>query len=166
MDIRLRGSLLALAALLVGTGAPAQALPDGVTPRMVAEGRRLFEGRGLCAGCHGARATGAVGPDLTDAEWWHSDGSYEAIARQILAGVPPGTARSGVPMPPRGGSSLSEAEVRAVAAYVHSLRGVERAAADAARACPNGGTGAMGAHRGMGGPHRHATRERNGPCRI
>lgn len=160
MDVRLRGGLLGLAAVLLGSGAKAQALPEGVTPQMVAEGQRLFEGRGLCAACHGARATGAVGPNLADGDWWHSDGSYEAIVRQILVGVPSGKARTGVPMPPKGGASLSEAEVRAVAAYVHSLRGVERTAADAATGCPEAGKGAMGA------PHRREMRGGNGPCRI
>ncbi len=149
MDVRLRGGVLALAVLLAAGGARAQALPDGVTPQMVAEGRKLFEGRGLCSACHGAKATGLLGPNLTDADWWHSDGSYEAIVAQIRSGVPAGAARTGVPMPPRGGSSLSDSEVRAVAAYVHSLRPITDAgaagrAADRVAPCTARGTATMG----------------------
>ena len=29
----------------------------------------------------------AVGPNLTDAEWIHSDGSYDAIVKQVTTGV-------------------------------------------------------------------------------
>ena len=28
-----------------------------------------------------------MGPNLTDAEWIHSDGSYDAIVKQITTGV-------------------------------------------------------------------------------
>lgn len=148
MDVRLRGGVLVLAALLAAGGARAQALPEGVTPEMLTQGRKLFEGRGLCASCHGTKATGALGPNLTDAEWWHSDGSYPAIVHQITQGVPPGQARSGTPMPPKGGSSLSPAEVRAVAAYVHSLRTVTNAGA------VGGSSGSVAAGAGGAG-HQH-----------
>ena len=149
MDVRLRGGVLVLAALLAASGARAQALPEGVTPEMLTQGRKLFEGRGLCASCHGTKATGALGPNLTDAEWWHSDGSYPAIVHQIMHGVPAGQSRSGTPMPPKGGSSLSPTEVRAVAAYVHSLRTVTNAGA----AGGSSGSVAVGAG-GAGHQHR------------
>jgi len=101
-------------------------LPTGVTPRLIAEGEALFLNQGLCFICHGTDATGArgVGADLTDAEWWHSDGSYEAIVAQILTGVSTEEARNelGAMMPPRGGSAITEEQVHAVAAYVWSLR--------------------------------------------
>ena len=157
MDVRLRGGVLVLAALLAASGARAQALPEGVTPEMLAQGRKLFEGRGLCSSCHGTRATGALGPNLTDAEWWHSDGSYPAIVQQITQGVPPGQARSGTPMPTKGGSSLNPAEVRAVAAYVHSLRTVTNAGAvgGSSGSVATGAGGAGHQHRaGPGGGHR------------
>lgn len=176
MDVRLRGGVLALAALLAAGGARAQALPDGVTPQMVVEGRKLFEGRGLCSACHGAKATGLLGPNLTDADWWHSDGSYEAIVTQIRGGVPAGTARTGVPMPPKGGSSLSDSEVRAVAAYVHSLRTVTNAGASGGSSCSiaAGAGGAGHQHRaGQGGgqgagacPMHGRGHGGNGPCRT
>ncbi len=167
MDARLRGGLLALGAMLAAAGARAQALPEGVTPQMVAEGRKLFEGRGLCAGCHGRDARGLVGPNLTDGDWWHSDGTYPAIVQQITRGVSATAARSRTPMPPKGGASLSDAEVRAVAAYVYSLR----AAANAGMPGDSGGTLARGAGRcpGRGAGHcaaHGAGRGMHGPCRT
>ena len=118
-------SLLTLVGLL---GAPtmleaqAEALPDSVTPAMVAEGATLFQGAGICAACHGPDGTGLTGPDLTDDEWVHSDGSYESIVERILAGVPADSSKSGIPMLPKGGSQLTDEQVRMVAAYVWSFR--------------------------------------------
>jgi mono/diheme cytochrome c family protein len=88
---------------------------------MIEEGGKLFKGAGLCAACHGVSATGGVGPSLVDTVWLHSKGTFEEIARQITAGVPQAQAKSGMMMPPRGGSAISDAQVRAVAAYVWSL---------------------------------------------
>lgn len=96
-------------------------LPPGVTIDMVARGKVVFEGEGLCANCHGADATGLLGPNLTDADWWHAKGNYLEIVTQILGGVPPEKSTNGVAMPPRGGSSISDAEVQAAAAYVWAL---------------------------------------------
>jgi mono/diheme cytochrome c family protein len=107
-------------------GAQQVDLPEGVTSELIFEGKTLFLDQGLCFICHGTDATGArgVGADLTDEEWWHSDGSYEAIVNQILTGVSSEEARNpmGAMMPPRGGSEITDEQVRAVAAYVWSLR--------------------------------------------
>jgi cbb3-type cytochrome c oxidase subunit III len=101
-------------------------LPEGVTELMVEQGEVVFKGEGNCWACHGADATGSrgVGPNLTDDDWWHSDGTYEAIVNQILSGVSSDQARNAFSamMPPRGGSGINEEQVRAVAAYVWSLR--------------------------------------------
>lgn len=121
---------LALVGFALIGAAPARAqtdsLPAGVTTEMVEAGEAIFAGDGNCWACHGQDATGArgVGPDLTDDAWWHSDGSYEAIVRQILTGVSRDRARNafGAEMPPRGGSRITDEQVRAVAAYVWSLR--------------------------------------------
>jgi mono/diheme cytochrome c family protein len=96
-------------------------LPKGVTAAMVEKGKQLFEGQGLCAACHGFDGKGAVGPDLTDTVWVHNKGSFEEIAAQIIRGIPESESKSGNIMPPRGGSTLSDEELRAVAAYVWSL---------------------------------------------
>ena len=83
------------------------ALPQGVTEEMVRAGEQLFKSDGNCSVCHGEDATGArgVGANLTDDEWWHSDGSYEAILRTIGTGVPSDKVRNAfrAMMPPRGG---------------------------------------------------------------
>lgn len=97
-------------------------LPPEVTAGMIEAGAAIYAGAGLCAACHGADAGGTVGPNLKDDEWVHGDGSYESIVRRILEGVAADKSESGTPMPPRGSGSLSDDQVRAVAAYVWSLR--------------------------------------------
>jgi mono/diheme cytochrome c family protein len=108
---------------LLGAGAAqAQAtLPTGVTPAMVQKGDSIFHKQGLCYACHGQDAKGLVGPNLTDDVWIHSKGTYEDIVHQVMTGVPKEESKSGVPMPARGGSTISDDEVKAVAAYVWSL---------------------------------------------
>ena len=61
--------------------------------------------RELCYACHGANAQGAVGPNLTDSEWIHGDGSYDFIVATVTSGIPKEKAKRGVPMPPKGGST-------------------------------------------------------------
>ena len=102
---------------------PAGALPAGVTAEMVAEGNTLFHGAGICLTCHGQDAKGVpgLGVNLTDQEWLHSDGSYEAIVNQIMHGVTATESKSGVAMPAKGGSAITDEQVKAVAAYVYSL---------------------------------------------
>jgi mono/diheme cytochrome c family protein len=118
--------LLLIAAPLAAQGT--DSLPPGVTTETIAEGRKVFGGVGLCTACHGpaAKGTPGLGPNLTDAEWLHSDGSFEALVAQITAGVPSNKSKSGVAMPPKGGAALSDAQVRAVAAYVWSLSRVTK----------------------------------------
>ncbi len=124
MDIRLRVGLLiggvALAAPEAGAQAP-DSLPPAVRAAMIERGRAVFSGPGACFACHGSDARGALGPSLADSVWLHSDGSYEAIIQQVQQGVPAAQSKSGVVMPPRGGTQLSDQDVRAVAAYVWSL---------------------------------------------
>lgn len=100
-------------------------LPAGVTVEMVAEGNTLFHGAGICFTCHGQNGTGVtgLGPALGDAEWLHSNGSYEAIVNQIMSGVTATASKTGVAMPAKGGSAITDDQVKAVAAYVYSLRG-------------------------------------------
>ncbi len=121
MDTRTRLSvLLALTAVLGARPAVAQA-PAGVTAALITQGDSIFHSKGNCYACHGANAQGAVGPNLTDAEWIHSDGSYDAIVKQVTTGVAKEESKSGIPMPPKGGSTITDDEVKAVAAYVYSL---------------------------------------------
>jgi cytochrome c oxidase cbb3-type subunit 3 len=70
-----RVGLLVAALALLGAGqALAQekaAAPAGVTPAAIAQGDSIFHKDGMCYACHGSNAEGAVGPNLTDAEWLH-----------------------------------------------------------------------------------------------
>jgi mono/diheme cytochrome c family protein len=134
MDSRIRHGVLiraGLAALgLAGFSATAfearrstqsDSLPTGVTRAMLDRGKKLFHGAGLCVACHGLNGKGGIGPNLTDSTWIHHDGSYEALVRQILAGIGKDVSKSGEIMPPRGGSGLNEKDIRAIAGYVWSL---------------------------------------------
>jgi mono/diheme cytochrome c family protein len=127
MDAGIRNGILSLAGLAIFLGAgglpvrQADSLPSGVTRAMVDRGKQLFQGAGLCIACHGVDAKGAIGPNLTDTIWLHHDGSYEALVRQILLGIDQKSSKSGQIMPPKGGSSLAEKDLRAVAAYVWTL---------------------------------------------
>lgn len=129
MDARLRHGLLILGLGFTGLiGTPPAAaqsatpLPEGVTPDMVAQGRKLFQGAGLCLACHGATAKGNIGPDLTDATWLHEQAKgFDGLVALITAGIPLEDATTGQLMPPRGGSAMNPKEIRAVAAYVWTL---------------------------------------------
>jgi mono/diheme cytochrome c family protein len=97
------------------------AAPAGITPELIAQGDKVFHGPGNCYACHGTNAQGAVGPNLTDAEWLHNKGSFEEIVAQVTNGVPKEESKTGIPMPAKGGGSISDDDVKAVAAYVYSL---------------------------------------------
>jgi len=96
-------------------------LPLGVNTEMVAAGYDIFHRSESCVRCHGRSATGDTGPNLTDQEWLHAKGSFLSIVQAILTGFPGGRSRSGIIMPPRGGSQMNDTDVYAVAAYVWSL---------------------------------------------
>jgi len=108
--------------LLVVPAAKAQ-LPEGVTQQMIDQGKTIFNGAGICMACHGGDAKGVpnLGADLTDEEWNHGDGSFEAILKIIQEGVSSEESSSGSVMPPKGGSQIDDEQLRAVAAYVWSL---------------------------------------------
>lgn len=80
-------------------------------------GAEVFEYN--CAACHGENGMGMVeqgAPNLTDAIWLYG-GDYDALYETVW------NSRFGV-MPPWQ-NRLSEAEIRAVSAYVHQLGGGE-----------------------------------------
>jgi mono/diheme cytochrome c family protein len=119
-----RLGLLVAVASLVGTGQAAaqeKTAFTGVTAAAIAKGDTIFHKTGLCYACHGSNAEGSVGPNLTDAELLHSDGSYDMIIATVTSGVPAEKAKKGMAMPPKGGSAISDEDVKAVAAYVYSL---------------------------------------------
>ena len=109
-----------LALILSTRPAASQNLPAGVTEKMISDGANVFKGSGLCFACHGQDAKGmpSLGANLTDSEWIHIDGSYEKIVELVTSGT---SSSAGVAMPPKGGSAISDADVKAVAAYVWRL---------------------------------------------
>ena len=85
---------------------------------LVAAGETVFMDN--CAACHGEQAQGDIyqgAPNLSDAIWLYG-GDYDTVKYTVV------NSRYGV-MPPMGGADLSEAEIRAVALYVHQLGGGE-----------------------------------------
>lgn len=78
-------------------------------------GKQLFADN--CAGCHMAGGQGKIGlaPNLVDDSWIFG-GSHDKIYETLTAG------RKGY-MPPRGGSTISDAQVKQVSHYVLSLSG-------------------------------------------
>jgi mono/diheme cytochrome c family protein len=100
------------------------------TPQQLARGDSIFRGKlagGTCFTCHQLNARGLPGlaPDLTDNKWLHGDGSYEFIVATIQKGVPK-PKQANAPMLPRGGTGMNEEQIRAVAAYVYSLRNTKK----------------------------------------
>ncbi len=100
-----------------------QELPEGVTEEMVTQGETIYAGAGICSSCHGPVGAGvpSLGADLTDAEWLHSDGSYEGVVKSVMEGVTAQASSSGIPMPAKGGTKISDDDANAVAAYVWTL---------------------------------------------
>ena len=94
------------------------------TPEQIALGEQIFQGKeagGTCWGCHAKTGKGtANAPDLTDKAWLDADGTLESIESVITAGVPK-PKKFKVAMPAMGGAKLSPEQIKAVAAYVHSL---------------------------------------------
>lgn len=80
-------------------------------PLTVPEGKRVFEAS--CVQCHGERAEGKIGPNLTDEYWLHGANPTQ-IYKTIYDGVPDKG------MLPWGGS-LGPAKVKQVSAYVLSI---------------------------------------------
>jgi cytochrome c oxidase cbb3-type subunit 3 len=68
-----------------------------------------------CAACHGDKGQGIIGPNLTDDYWLHG-GEYKSVFKTIFNGVPEKGMLSWK-------KSLRPDELRAVASYVHTLKG-------------------------------------------
>jgi mono/diheme cytochrome c family protein len=96
-------------------------LPAGVTEEMVTQGQQIYSGPGNCFTCHGPNGTGTpLAPTLNDANWLHIDGSLDAIVGLVKKGVPT-PKQHPAPMPARGGSQITDDQVRQVAAYIFSI---------------------------------------------
>ncbi len=99
----------------------ASILPEGVTVAMAREGQDIFHGEGVCVTCHLREGVGGpLAPDLTDDIWLNIDGEYESMVDIIMTGVPAPQEHPGQ-MLARAGTSITDDQVRAVAAYVYTL---------------------------------------------
>jgi mono/diheme cytochrome c family protein len=97
--------------------------PAGATAEDVTAGQQIFTSTGNCYTCHGPDAKGtALAPNLTDGEWINIDGTFAAIQQNVKTGVPQPKQHPAA-MPPMGGASLSDDQIRQVSAYVWSLGG-------------------------------------------
>ncbi len=93
--------------------------PAGVTQDMVEEGAQLFGT--VCSACHGPGGTGtAAGPALDDDQWLNVSGSFDEIVNVVHTGVP-NPRQFPAAMPPLGGGSFDDEQVRALASYVFAL---------------------------------------------
>mgnify|MGYP003557787611 CR=1 FL=1 len=107
------------------TASTAAAPALAYTPAMVTLGDSLFN-TGGCQRCHGQKGIGAKNaPSLVDGPWLHSDGSFDAIAKIVTDGMPKESFKDQerpFAMRARGGPmNLTDDQVKAVAAYVHSI---------------------------------------------
>lgn len=87
--------------------------------KLVADGKTLEEGKAVfaqrCMPCHGDRAQGVIGPNLTDSHWIHGD-TLMHIFESVSEGVP----AKGMPA---WKMQLTPAQLRQVTAFVGSVRG-------------------------------------------
>lgn len=97
---------------------PASA-PAGVTQAMVDEGAKLFGNP--CSACHGPGGAGTpAAPGFVNHKWINISGSYDEIVQIIHTGVPKPKEHAGS-MPPLGGGTFTDDQVRELAAYVFAL---------------------------------------------
>lgn len=80
-------------------------------PEAIAEGQKLFIQAG-CHACHGSRAGGGIGPNLTD-DVWRYGGSDEMVFKTITQG-------RGQQMP-RWGEVLEKEQIWKIIAFIRSL---------------------------------------------
>jgi cytochrome c oxidase cbb3-type subunit 3 len=93
-------------------------------PAKIKHGNEVFSAK--CVACHGEKAQGVIGPNLTDDYWIHGKGTLVDVATVIASGVP----EKG--MPPWG-PILTADELRDVVAFIHSLHASHPAGAKAAQ---------------------------------
>ncbi len=92
---------------------PSELLVGATNPAVLDAGASRFARS--CAPCHGEKAQGLIGPNLTDDRWLHG-GSVEQVFQTVAKGWP---AKG---MPPWG-RALRPQELAAVVSYVRSLQG-------------------------------------------
>ena len=102
--------------------AVAPARPPEVTDSAIALGRAVYDGRGTCRSCHGDEGRGtARGPSLRHTIRVEGDTGFQALIVRVVHGSP-GHDSLRADMPARQITHLNYPDIRAVAAYVWSLR--------------------------------------------
>ncbi len=91
----------------------AELLAGAAKPDVVAKGQARFAKS--CAPCHGDKAQGLIGPNLTDDRWIHG-GNVEQVFQSLVKGWP---AKG---MPPWG-RALKPEEIAALTSYIRSIQG-------------------------------------------
>ena len=123
------GILLGLLVLAIPIAAPALAAASD--PATIERGAAIYR-EGTCPVCHQWEGQGnRRGPDLTDDDWLHGDGSLTAVRKAIETGFRHGAGRrfrGKYEMWPLGGMELDQPDVDALTAYVWSLHRRRRAA--------------------------------------
>jgi cytochrome c oxidase cbb3-type subunit 3 len=98
----------------------AESVSEGGLAKLTADSALMAEAKALfgqrCTPCHGDRAQGVIGPNLTDSYWLHGDGSLMGIHHTVSEGEP----EKGMPS---WKMQLTPAQVRELAAFVGTLRG-------------------------------------------
>lgn len=92
---------------------PAQLLAGASNAAITDQGAERFTRS--CASCHGDRAQGLIGPNLTDDRWLHG-GAVEQIFQTVAKGWP------SKGMPPWG-RTLNPDELAALVSYLRSIQG-------------------------------------------
>jgi len=87
--------------------------PPASSPAAVKAGEALFRAMN-CAYCHGLKAKGVMGPDLTDG-YWRYGGTPAKIFKSIMEGRPEGMPSWGKMLPPE--------SIWQIVAYIESLGG-------------------------------------------
>jgi cytochrome c oxidase cbb3-type subunit 3 len=87
--------------------------PFGKAPQAIADGKRLFEAMN-CAGCHGYKGGGGMGPALNDS-YWRYGGAPAQIYKTLYDGRPQGM--------PAWGHALPADQLWKITAFVSSLGG-------------------------------------------
>ena len=96
--------------------------PAAQDPAAIQRGAAIFAGKGMCHVCHGPAGKGTpLAPNLTDSVWLNiaqpTPASIDSLIRRGVAKPK----QHPTPMPPMGGASLGEAEIRDVSLFVFSL---------------------------------------------
>jgi cytochrome c oxidase cbb3-type subunit 3 len=83
--------------------------------KLIATTQKLYSRH--CNSCHGYKAGGLVGPNLTDKSWIHGKGSTQDIYKILRYGIPSKGMRAFE-------KTLSDKELMAMSLYIKSLEGI------------------------------------------